>query len=140
MSVSTRAHTKLPAVVVDAVSRLRGALPFALRGITCTTSSGIRFGYHQMCTCARLSTDMAVGARSSPSAPPDARRPRAGLGEILTLSEVAEYLKISMKTAYGMARSDDFPAFKAGKHWRVPRAELGAWVARRSQRSRGQTE
>ena len=107
---------------------------------THTTSSGIGFGYHQMCTCARLSTDMAVGARSSPSAPPDARRPRAGLGEILTLAEVAEYLKISMKTAYGMARSDDFPAFKAGKHWRVPRAELGAWVARRSQRSRGQAE
>ena len=83
---------------------------------------------------------MAVGVRSSPSAPTDARKPRARLGEILTLSEVAEYLKVSMKTAYGMARSGDLPAFKAGKHWRVPRAELGAWVARRSQESREQSK
>ena len=75
---------------------------------------------------------MPVGARSSPSAPTDAPMSRPQLGEILTLAEVAEHLKISKKTAYKMARSGDLPAFKAGKHWRVPQAELGAWIARRS--------
>ena len=75
---------------------------------------------------------MPVGARFSTSAPTDATTSRPPLGEILTLAEVAEYLKISKKTAYKMARSGDLPAFKAGKHWRVPQAELGAWIARRS--------
>ena len=75
---------------------------------------------------------MLVGARSSPSAATEAPMSRSVVGEILTLAEVAEYLKISKKTAYKMARAGDLPAFKAGKHWRVPQAELGAWIARRS--------
>ena len=81
---------------------------------------------------------MAVGAPSSPSVPSDARRSQSQLGEILTLAEVAEYLKISKKTAYRMARSGDLPAFKAGKHWRVRQAELGTWIA--SLESRGQAK
>ena len=75
---------------------------------------------------------MPVGARSSPSVPIDAPMSRSLGSEILTPAEVAEYLKISKKTVYKMVRSGDLPAFKAGKHWRVPRAELGAWIARRS--------
>ena len=62
------------------------------------------------------------------------------MSDILPLAEVAAYLQISMKTAYRMARSGDLPAFKAGKQWRVRRAELGAWVARRSRESRGQAK
>ena len=62
------------------------------------------------------------------------------MSDILPLAEVAEYLQISMKTAYRMARSGDLPAFKAGKQWRVARAELGAWVARRSGESGEQTK
>ena len=75
---------------------------------------------------------MLVGACSSPSTPADAAMSRPPFGEILTLAEVAEYLKIPKKTAYKMVRSGDLPAFKAGKHWRVPQTELGAWIARRS--------
>ena len=78
---------------------------------------------------------MAVDAHSGPSPPAGARKPRARTSDILPLAEVAEYLQISMKTAYRMARSGDLPAFKAGKQWRVARAELGAWVARRSAES-----
>ena len=58
--------------------------------------------------------------------------------EILTLTEVAEYMKISKKTTYRMARSGALPAFKVGKHWRVRQAELEAWIAERSLESRGQ--
>ena len=65
---------------------------------------------------ARLSTAMLVGARSSPSITPDAPMSRPKLGEILTLDEVAERLRISKKTVYKMVRSGDLPAFKAGKH------------------------
>ena len=73
---------------------------------------------------------MLVGSRSFPSLPTTAGK-SSELGEILTLDEVAEYLKIPRKTVYNMTRSGELPAFKAGKHWRVPRAELGAWIARK---------
>ncbi len=48
--------------------------------------------------------------------------------EILTLEEVASYLRISRKTAYRMARSGELPAFKAANHWRVRRHELETWI------------
>ena len=75
---------------------------------------------------------MSVGSRSRPSAPTGVQEPLSRLGEILTLAEIAEYLRIPKKTAYKIVRSGDLPAFKAGKHWRVLRAELGAWIAKRS--------
>ena len=62
------------------------------------------------------------------------------MGEILTPDEVAAYLKISKKTVYKLVRSGVLPAFKAGKHWRVPRADLGAWIARRSSESVGRAK
>ena len=81
---------------------------------------------------------MPVGSRSGPSVPAGVQEPPARLGEILTLAEVAEYLRIPKKTAYKMVRSGELTAFKAGKHWRVLRAELGAWIARRSAGGGGQ--
>ena len=70
----------------------------------------------------------------------DALMSRSKLGEILTLSEVAEYLKISKKTVYKMVRSGDLPGFKAGKHWRVLRSELGKWIAQQSAQVAGQVK
>lgn len=75
---------------------------------------------------------MAVSARSGPSAPVGAPKAPPGLGEICTIAEVAEYLKISRKSVYKLVRSGDLPAFKAGKHWRVLGSELGKWIARQS--------
>ena len=77
---------------------------------------------------------MPVGARSRPAKPVDVVAVAAS-GEILTLDEVAAYLKISKKTVYKIVRSGALPAFKAGKHWRVRRVDLGAWIARRSRES-----
>ena len=82
---------------------------------------------------------MPVGARSSPGEPVAARAASA-LGEILTPDEVAEYLKVSKKTVYKIVRSGALPAFKAGKHWRVRSADLGAWIARRSKESGRQSK
>ena len=75
---------------------------------------------------------MPVGSRSGPLGPTGVQESLSRLGEILTLAEVAEYLRIPKKTAYKMVRSGDLPAFKAGKHWRVLYSELGKWIARRS--------
>ena len=77
---------------------------------------------------------MAVDARSRPTEP-NAPAPDWILGEILTLDEVAAYLKIPKKTVYKIVWSGALPAFKAGKHWRVRRADLGTWIAIRSKES-----
>jgi excisionase family DNA binding protein len=51
---------------------------------------------------------------------------------VLTLEEVAIYLRVSKKTAYRLAWSGEFPAFKAANHWRVLRADLDGWIKRRT--------
>ena len=82
---------------------------------------------------------MLDSTRYSPKTPNKTADGGARSEEILTLDEVAEYLKIPKKTVYKMSRSGDLPAFKAGKHWRVPRAELGAWIARKLPGSGGES-
>ena len=77
---------------------------------------------------------MPVGALSSP-AEPVAFAAASALGEILTPDEVADYLRVSKKTVYKLVRSGALPALKAGKHSRVRRADLGAWIASGSRES-----
>jgi len=50
-------------------------------------------------------------------------------GEILTLDEVAVYLKAGKRTVYRLAQGGDIPAFKLGGSWRFRRAELDRWIA-----------
>lgn len=53
------------------------------------------------------------------------------LDEILTVDEVATYLKAGKRTVYRLASSGKIPAFKLGGTWRFRRAELDQWIARR---------
>ncbi len=48
--------------------------------------------------------------------------------EILTISEVAELLKIAEKTVYGLAQRGEIPAFKVGGQWRFSRAAIDSWI------------
>jgi len=50
-------------------------------------------------------------------------------GEILTLDEVALYLKAGKRTVYRLAQRGEIPAFKLGGTWRFRRAELDRWIA-----------
>lgn len=50
-------------------------------------------------------------------------------GEILTLDEVAVYLKAGKRTVYRLAASGEIPAFKLGSTWRFRRSELDQWIA-----------
>lgn len=50
-------------------------------------------------------------------------------GEILTLDEVAAYLKAGKKTVYRLAQQGQIPAFKLGGTWRFRRSELDRWIA-----------
>jgi len=38
--------------------------------------------------------------------------------DILTIREVAEYLKVTEKTVYGLAQKGKIPGFKVGGQWR----------------------
>ena len=49
-------------------------------------------------------------------------------GEILTLDEVAVFLKAGKRTVYRSAQNGDIPAFKLGGTWRFRRSELERWI------------
>jgi len=51
--------------------------------------------------------------------------------EILTLDEVAAYLKAGKRTVYRLAADKKIPAFKLGGTWRFRRGELDQWIASR---------
>jgi excisionase family DNA binding protein len=53
----------------------------------------------------------------------------ADTDEILTLDEVAAYLKAGKKTVYRLAQQGQIPGFKLGGTWRFRRTELHRWMA-----------
>lgn len=52
--------------------------------------------------------------------------------EILTLDEVAAFLKAGKRTVYRFAQNGDIPAFKLGGTWRFRRSELEKWIDQNS--------
>jgi len=52
-------------------------------------------------------------------------------GEILTLDEVATYLKVAKRTLYRLAQDGKLPAFKVGGSWRFKRDAIDAWIQER---------
>lgn len=48
--------------------------------------------------------------------------------QILTVKEVADYLKVNERTVYRMATAKKIPAFKVGGSWRIKRVELEKWI------------
>ena len=48
--------------------------------------------------------------------------------EILTLKEVAGYLKLAEKTAYRLAAEGKLPGFKVGGSWRFKRVDVLFWI------------
>ncbi|PZO07988.1 MAG: DNA-binding protein [Lysobacteraceae bacterium] len=49
--------------------------------------------------------------------------------EILTMDEVAAFLKAGKKTVYRLAQKGEIPGFKLGGTWRFPRRDLDRWIA-----------
>jgi len=48
--------------------------------------------------------------------------------EILTLKEVAVYLKLAEKTAYKLAAEGKLPGFKVGGSWRFKQTDIERWI------------
>jgi len=49
---------------------------------------------------------------------------------LLTVPEVAFYLRVNKTTAYEMARDESFPVLRIGKQIRIPFWSLKQWVAK----------
>ena len=52
--------------------------------------------------------------------------------DILTIAEVAEYLKIAERTLYRLSAAKKIPAFKVGGTWRFSQADINKWIKQQS--------
>ena len=48
--------------------------------------------------------------------------------QILTLKEVAAYLKLAEKPAYKLAAEGKLPGFKVGGSWRFKTEDIDRWI------------
>ncbi len=51
---------------------------------------------------------------------------------IMTIGEVADYLKVTERTIYRLAGAKQIPAFKVGGSWRFSKADIDAWIKAQS--------
>jgi len=49
---------------------------------------------------------------------------------LLTIDEVADFLRLSKDTVYRMVQSGKMPAAKVGTQWRFRRDEVESWLER----------
>ncbi|MCK5894353.1 MAG: helix-turn-helix domain-containing protein [Endozoicomonadaceae bacterium] len=47
---------------------------------------------------------------------------------ILTVRQVADYLKVNERTVYRMTTTGKIPAFKVGASWRFKQTEIELWI------------
>src|SRR6476660_718406 len=63
------------------------------------------------------------------------RKGRGGT-EILTIREVARYLKLPVSTVYRLAERRDLPGHKVGRQWRFHKSVLDDWFRQKAATSR----
>lgn len=51
-----------------------------------------------------------------------------GPSEVMSIEELAEYLKISRSTLYKLAQDSEIPAQKVGKRWRFHKDAIDEWL------------
>ena len=49
-------------------------------------------------------------------------------GDVLTIDELAHYLKISKSTLYKLAQNGGLPGIKVGRHWRFHKEAIDDWL------------
>jgi excisionase family DNA binding protein len=49
-------------------------------------------------------------------------------GEVLTIEELAVYLKIPKSTLYKLVREARIPSHKVGRHWRFRKGAIDRWL------------
>ena len=51
---------------------------------------------------------------------------------IITVGEVADYLKVAVQMIYRLAGAKQIPAFKVGGSWRFSKADIDGWIRKQS--------
>lgn len=51
------------------------------------------------------------------------------MNDILTIREVAEYLKLNEKTTYRLVAEGKIPSFKVGGAWRFRKSVIDRWIS-----------
>jgi excisionase family DNA binding protein len=63
-------------------------------------------------------------AQTMPSSPAE--------NAIMTIGEVADYVKVTERTIYRLAGAKQIPAFKVGGSWRFSKADIDGWIKKQS--------
>ena len=50
------------------------------------------------------------------------------MSELMTLPELAEYLRFTRKTIYGLLKQGEIPAIKIGRKWRFDKDVIDSWL------------
>jgi len=58
----------------------------------------------------------------------DAKEDSLAQNELMTIKEVADFLRISTISAYSWVRDGKLPAIRIGKEWRVRSRDLDEWL------------
>ena len=53
--------------------------------------------------------------------------------EVMTIRELADYLKLAEKTAYRLVADGKIPGFKVGASWRFRKSEIDRWIVAQEQ-------
>ena len=54
--------------------------------------------------------------------------------DIMTIKELAAYLKVAEKTLYRLASNGDLPGFKIGGSWRFRKSEMDKWIDKKAEK------
>lgn len=57
--------------------------------------------------------------------------------DILTIDEVAGYLKVNIRTVYRMLKAKEVPAFKVRNQWRFKRDDVDVWINKHTDAEKG---
>jgi excisionase family DNA binding protein len=56
----------------------------------------------------------------------------SAVSAIMTIGEVADYLKVTERTIYRLAGAKKIPAFKVGGSWRFSKVDIDGWIKSQS--------
>jgi excisionase family DNA binding protein len=65
---------------------------------------------------------------------------QANTNEVMTIDELAAYVKVSKSTLYKLVQNGKVPGQKIGKHWRFRREAIDRWLDADSGDAQGQTK
>lgn len=57
--------------------------------------------------------------------------------DILTVAEVAGYLRLNPQTVYRLTQQGQLPGFKVGRHWRFSRRHIEEWMKAKVRQPQG---